>query len=51
MHKLGLLREILSYGARVHSLQGYIPSGRSVLDIDYRHIHPELFGLGVHRGT
>lgn len=51
LHQLGVLPAVLAHGARVHSLNAYIPSGRRVLHTDYRRVHEELFGLGLHRGT
>ncbi|MFJ2987038.1 FAD-dependent oxidoreductase [Collimonas sp. NPDC087041] len=48
---LGLLDPILEHGARSDRLFGTTASGRTVLDVRYRHHDPESFGLGLHRGA
>ncbi len=48
MAGLGLLARLHERATPVHSLQGY--TGRwHTLDLRYRDLHPEWFGLGVHR--
>jgi 2-polyprenyl-6-methoxyphenol hydroxylase-like FAD-dependent oxidoreductase len=48
---LGLLDGALERGARVDSLVCKTPSGRSVLDLSYRDLFEDWFGLGMHRGA
>jgi 2-polyprenyl-6-methoxyphenol hydroxylase-like FAD-dependent oxidoreductase len=48
MASLGLLPRLRERAARVSSLQGY--TGRwHTLELRYQDLHPEWFGLGVHR--
>ncbi len=49
--RLGLLEKVLARGARLRSLRCETPRGRPVVDIAYGDVHPELFGLGMHRGV
>lgn len=51
LDRLGLAGQILSLGAPVHRLLGTTASGRAVLDVAYADLDPELFGLGIHRGS
>lgn len=46
---LGLAEQALARGARVHGLQARTASGRAVLDLDYRDLHPAAHGLGIRR--
>lgn len=48
---LGLLAGALSRGSRVESLVCRTPSGRRVLDLSYRDLYEDWFGLGMHRGA
>lgn len=48
---LGLLSGALERGSRVASLVCRTPSGRAVLDLSYRDLEPDWFGLGMHRGA
>jgi len=48
---LGLLSGALERGNRVESLVCKTPSGRAVLDLSYRDLFPDWFGLGMHRGA
>jgi 2-polyprenyl-6-methoxyphenol hydroxylase-like FAD-dependent oxidoreductase len=49
--RLGLLEHALARGARVERLRCQTRSGRSVIDLSYADIHPDAFGLGLHRGV
>lgn len=49
--ELGLLEAILALGCRVHRLLGVTPTARRVLDVSYRDLRSDLFGLGIHRGA
>ncbi len=51
LQKLGILPQILAAGARIDSLVGATKSGRLVMDFNYADLHPQLFGLGIHRGN
>ncbi len=51
LRKLGLGEEALELGARIDGLDGRAASGRRVLDLHYRNLHPKAFGLGIHRGA
>lgn len=51
LHDLGVLESILDCGAKITTVQGYIETGRRVLGLDYRDLHPDLFALGLHRGA
>ena len=51
LRKLGLDEEALALGARIDGLDGRTASGRRVLDLHYRNLHPKAFGLGIHRGA
>jgi len=48
---LGLLAGALARGSRVEALTCTTPSGRRVLDLSYRDLEPDWFGLGMHRGA
>ncbi|GAA0762288.1 FAD-dependent monooxygenase [Ideonella azotifigens] len=49
--QLGLRDEMVALGAVVHQLVGDTATGRSVLDMDYRCLGPEVHGLGAQRGA
>jgi 2-polyprenyl-6-methoxyphenol hydroxylase-like FAD-dependent oxidoreductase len=49
--RLGVLGPVLERGARITHLRGFTPGGRAVLDLAYAARRPDLFGLGVHRGS
>lgn len=51
LRELGLLPEVLARGAPVERLRCLTRGGRVVLDLGYRDLHPESFGLGMHRGV
>lgn len=48
---LGLDQDVIAAGARIHNLYGRTAAGRIIFDITYRDLHPNLFGLGIHRGA
>ncbi len=48
---LGLLSGALARGSRVESLVCRTPRGRRVLDLSYRDLYEDWFGLGMHRGA
>jgi len=50
LKRLGLLAPILEHGARIDRLRCVTGTGRTVFNLDYRPVGPELFGLGLHRG-
>lgn len=49
--ELGVLGRVLERGARLESLHCVTPENRDVFRLDYAHLHPALFGLGMHRGA
>lgn len=48
---LGLLDGALERGSRIDALVCKTPSGRAVLDLAYRDLFDDWFGLGMHRGA
>jgi 2-polyprenyl-6-methoxyphenol hydroxylase-like FAD-dependent oxidoreductase len=48
---LGLLTGALERGSRVESLVCKTAGGRPVLDLSYRHLFQDWYGLGMHRGA
>ena len=48
---LGLLAGALARGSRVDSLVCKTPAGRAVLDLSYRDLFADWYGLGMHRGA
>jgi 2-polyprenyl-6-methoxyphenol hydroxylase-like FAD-dependent oxidoreductase len=48
---LGLLSGALARGSRVDSLVCKTPRGARVLELSYRDLFPDWFGLGMHRGA
>jgi salicylate hydroxylase len=49
---LGLAERVLSRGRRIDRMFGRVlPSRRVVLDLHYRALNPDAFGLAVHRAT
>lgn len=50
LDELGALPRILQLGDPVHRLHGENDRGRVVLSIAYADLHPDLCGVGVHRG-
>jgi 2-polyprenyl-6-methoxyphenol hydroxylase-like FAD-dependent oxidoreductase len=49
--ELGVLGRVIERGARLESLHCVTPENRDVFRLDYAHLHPALFGLGMHRGA
>lgn len=50
--ELDLSNDIIALGQRIDRLFGRVlPSRRVVLDVRYRHLHPALFGIAVHRAA
>ena len=49
--RLGLLDAVVSRGARVEALHCRTARGRTLFDLHYDALAPELFGLGSHRGA
>jgi 2-polyprenyl-6-methoxyphenol hydroxylase-like FAD-dependent oxidoreductase len=48
---LGLLSGALERGSRVDTLLCRTPTGRRVLDLSYRDLFADWYGLGMHRGA
>lgn len=48
---MGLLNEALALGTRVDRLFGDTPTGRTVLDMSYRRLRADAYGLGIQRGA
>lgn len=48
---LGLLAGALERGSRVHALVCKTAEGRPVLDLSYRDLFADWYGLGMHRGA
>ncbi len=51
LSRLGLFDRVHARGARLASLRCETTEGRPVVDIAYADVHPDLFGLGMHRGV
>lgn len=49
--ELGVLGRVLDRGARLEALHCSTPHGRTIFRLDYAHLAPGLFGLGMHRGA
>ena len=49
--ELGLLDAILARGAAVARLHSRTHGGRTLFDLHYARLAPELFGIGMHRGA
>ncbi len=49
--RLGLLEPVLERGARIDRLHCLTAEGRSLLDLSYRPLGPDAFGVGLHRGV
>ncbi len=48
---LGLFTAAQSCGARIDALYGATIDGRRVMQMQYRDLHPQYFGLGLQRGA
>jgi FAD-dependent urate hydroxylase len=44
-----LLRDVIKEGTQVNRLYGETAKGRTVLDLQWRDLHPTFYGLGVQR--
>lgn len=51
LSRLGLLEQVAARGARIDRLRVRTSTGRTIVDLRYREIAPELYGLGMHRGA
>jgi 2-polyprenyl-6-methoxyphenol hydroxylase-like FAD-dependent oxidoreductase len=51
LEKLGLAAQIRASGARVERLLGTTPRGRTVMDLRYADVEPDMHGVGIHRGS
>jgi 2-polyprenyl-6-methoxyphenol hydroxylase-like FAD-dependent oxidoreductase len=51
LQELGLLDLIAKQSSRIDSLYGDTPTGRTVLDVEYKTLSAKLYGLGVQRGV
>jgi 2-polyprenyl-6-methoxyphenol hydroxylase-like FAD-dependent oxidoreductase len=52
LRELGLAEKVLARGRRIDRMFGRVlPSRRTVLDLHYRTLAPDAFGLAVHRAT
>ena len=49
--RLGLLAPVLERGARIDRLICRTLRGKTVVDLRYGDVDPEIFGLGLHRGV
>ena len=49
--ELDLLAPVLERGARLDSLHCVTKAGRTLVELPYRQLAPEAFGLGLHRGA
>jgi salicylate hydroxylase len=49
--RLGLLSTALIHSRMLRGIAGHTRAGRTIFDIDYASLEPDLFGLGIHRGT
>jgi len=48
---LGLLEGAIARGSRVDALECVTPSSKRILDLSYRDLYEDWFGLGMHRGA
>lgn len=48
---LDLDEAVIAAGTKIHHLYGRTAKGRVIFDITYRALHPNRFGLGIHRGA
>jgi len=51
LEALGLRDEAETHGARLVGLRAQRPDGRSILDLAYARLAPDVYGLGMHRAT
>ena len=50
LQRLGILDEVLEHSERLVGMRAQHLSGRTLVELCYHWLRPELFGLGVHRG-
>ncbi|KAL0482799.1 kynurenine 3-monooxygenase [Acrasis kona] len=50
LNRLGLLDEVKQKGTQINRLRAETSKGRGLFDIKYSMLHPDAFGLGIHRG-
>ncbi len=50
LEKLGVLSEVLQNSEKLTGMKAQHLSGRTLVELQYHWLKPELFGLGVHRG-
>lgn len=48
---LGVKDHIVNNGYKIHGFKGVTRSGKKVIDFEFAKVNPDLFGLGVHRGS
>lgn len=51
LQKLGMGAEVLAAGCKIESLFGRTVSGKTVFDVRYGDLAPEIHGVGIHRGV
>ena len=51
LHELGLLSSLLARGARISTLACRTALGSRLFRLEYAHLAPGLFGVGMHRGA
>jgi 2-polyprenyl-6-methoxyphenol hydroxylase-like FAD-dependent oxidoreductase len=51
MRRMGLRDDIETLGHRVTQLHGLTGTERTIFNLDYRHLGPDLYALGVHRAA
>lgn len=51
LSRLGLLERVAARGARLDRLRVNTARGRTIVDLRYHEVAPDLFGLGLHRGA
>ncbi|WP_417398253.1 FAD-dependent oxidoreductase [Gimesia chilikensis] len=50
LQQLGLYEQIAAESARLNAIEAVRESGKRLIRLEYQRLHPDLFGLGVHRG-
>ena len=48
---LGILDDVMEHGRVLEGIAGKTRSGRTIFDIKYGVLGPDVFGIGIHRGT
>ncbi len=49
--RLGLLGPALTHSRTLRGIAGHTSTGRTIFDIEYAALGPDMFGLGMHRGA